>query len=282
MIINYNNEIKKYQTTYIPDNISLYENEIFVQVIYKDRLIPNYYISNYGRVYSIRWRRLLSQSPDKDGYLRVGIVMDGKNKTVKVHRLVLMSFYPIYESDKYEGNHIDGIKNNNYYTNLEWTDSLGNTRHGWDTGLNTNKGESNVRTVVSDQKVHTICAYLSQGFKQHEICDKLGVFDKKERMRLNAIISSIKLGKAHRDISSQYNITGLDKNPKTRYSLEFAYLVCQFLQNGNYTYSQLMNYLQIPESDRAYFKVYINDLIRGRTCLEATRNFDNLKKPIDD
>ena len=30
------------------------------------------------------------------------------------------------------------------------------------------------------------------------------------------------------------------------------------------------------------FKVYINDLIRGRTCLEATRNFDNLKKPIDD
>lgn len=282
MLIEYNNEIKKYQKTYIPDNISLYVDEVFIQVIYKDRLISDYYVSNYGRAYSIRWKRLLKQSPDKDGYMRIGIVIDGKNKTVKVHRIEMMSFYPIYDSDSYEVNHKNGIKNENLLPNLEWCKPIENTRHGWDIGLNTNKGEGNMKTFLKEEDIHLICSYLSEGLRTCEICTKLGIYDSKERIRMNGIISGIKLGKTYRYISNQYNIPGLSPNGRTRYSLDFAYLVCQFLQNGKYTYTQIMDYLEIPSEDRPYFKVYINDLLRGRTALEVTRNFDNLKKPIDD
>ena len=117
VLLNYNYDILKYQkrNILIP-GIQYYYGEMFVTTIYNDRLIEDYAVSSYGRVYSFRWKRFLSQSPDKDGYLRVGIVIDGKNKTVKVHRLMLMSFTPIYNADKYQGNHEDGIKYHNFFT----------------------------------------------------------------------------------------------------------------------------------------------------------------------
>lgn len=262
------------------DGLNLLDDEFFTPVIYNNIQIPDYLISNRGRVYSLRWKRLLKQSPDKDGYLRVGIVINGKNKTIKVHRLMLMTFMPIPNPDDFEGNHKNGIKNCNELWNLEWMKPIENTRHGWDTGLNKNKGEGNVRTYLKDQDIHQICDYISKGLRTCDICDKLGIYGKQDRIRMNGIISGIKYGKTYRDISSQYNIHGT--NRRTRYSLDFADLVCQFLNDGNqYTYKEIMDLLQIPIEDRLFFKVYINDLLRGRTALEITSKYDNLKQPIE-
>ena len=95
------------------------------------------------------------------------------------------------------------------------------------------------------------------------------------------IISSIIKGKSYRHISCNYNIPGLQG--RTRYSLDFAHLVCQFLKNGDqFTYLEIMDMLQIPKEDRKMFKVYINDLLRGRTALEVTRYYGELKKPKED
>lgn len=250
--------------------------EHFAQAVYNNRIVEDYYVSNKGRVFCTRLGRFLAQSPDKDGYMRVSLVIDGKSKTIKTHRLVLMTFCPIENPEKYDGNHLDGMKDNNDYdTNLEWATKQDNTRHGWDTGLNTNKGEGNVTTVVKDAEVHIICQLLEQGLRNCEICDAFNKTDKVDRMRFNTIVSSIRHLESHRDISRQYDIPG--SKGRDRYSLEFAELVCQFLYNkeGDRTYSdvEIMDLLEIPDEDRPKFKVYLNDLRAGRTAKEVTEKY---------
>lgn len=279
MIIQENNEILNNQESgiLIP-NVQL--GELFVQIIYNNMLIDGFFISNYGRAYNIYTRRYLSQSSDKDGYLRINIKVNGVFKTVKVHRIMLMSFYPIMNPENYVCNHKDGIKWHNWIWNLEWCTVMDNTRHGWDTGLNPNKGEGNIKTYLKDEDINFICKKLEEGKKPYEICDELDIINRNERSRISAIISGIKLGKSYRHISSNYNIPGL--GGRTRYSEDFAMLVCNFLEKGDeFTYLEIMDKLQIPKQDRLIFKTYINDLLNGRTAKNITKDY-NIKKPKED
>lgn len=189
---------------------------------------------------------------------------------------MLMTFSPIESPDSYVANHLDGDKSHNYYddeyedTNLEWTTVMGNTRHGWDTGLNHNEGEGNVRTYLKDEDIHRICSLLEKGYRPCDVCNEFNITDKKERMRFSAIVSSIIKCKSYRHISKDYNIEG--SSGRDRYSLEFAHLVCQFLyEDKEYTDEQIMDYLQIPEVDRPKFIVYLKDLRRERTAKDVVK-----------
>ena len=279
VLLNYNYDILKYQkrNILIP-GIQYYYGEMFVTTIYNDRLIEDYAVSSYGRVYSFRWKRFLSQSPDKDGYLRVGIVIDGKNKTVKVHRLMLMSFTPIYNADKYQGNHEDGIKYHNFLFNLSWVKPIDNTRHAWDTGLNLNKGDGNIKSLLSEDQIHIICQCIKQNYTARQISEKLGIDYITHKSQMDALVSSVKTGKSFRHIASQYELENVYCDNK-RYRLEFAYLVCPFLENGNYTLEEIMSFLDIDERDKRYFYNYICDLVGKRTAKEVTEYFPNIKRP---
>ena len=63
--------------------------------------------------------RLIKASPDRTGYLRVGLSKNGKVKTFSVHRLIAEAFIdnPLGYT---EVNHIDHNKLNNRIGNLEW------------------------------------------------------------------------------------------------------------------------------------------------------------------
>lgn len=87
-----------------------------------------YMISNYGKVWSCRSKKLLKAKCNK-GYLRIGLHKDGKQKDYFVHRLVAIVFIPNEEA-KPEVNHIDEDKKNNCTTNLEWVSAKENTNHG--------------------------------------------------------------------------------------------------------------------------------------------------------
>lgn len=276
------NSLKIYQKYLINDGISYNipnwdsSREIFVTVIKNNRLYPRYFVSNYARVYDIQSARLLTFSFDKDQYSTCNLYdeVDEKFKRTKVHRIVLESFIPIRDASKWKVNHKCGIKplDNSLY-NLEWTNNLKNTVHGWETGLNTNIGEGNVATIINDETVHKICKLLESGLKNCEICDEFGITEKKDRMRFSAIVSSIRHGKTRIDISSQY---GLNIKRK-RYSKEFGFLVCQFLVHGDkLTYGQLMNLLNIEEEDRNTFKVYIKDILRERTIKDVKQYIESM------
>lgn len=95
----------------------------------------NYCIFNSGLIYDLQRQIYISQNASQDGYLCVTLRSDeGKRKTFKVHRLVAGLFCQNRFS-KPEVNHINGIKIDNHYTNLEWVTHSENIQHAWDNGL---------------------------------------------------------------------------------------------------------------------------------------------------
>lgn len=68
------------------------------------------------------------------GYVRVRLDKNAKGKNFAVHRLVAQA-YVSNPNDHTEVNHIDGNKQNNIYTNLEWCSREDNMQHAATLGL---------------------------------------------------------------------------------------------------------------------------------------------------
>jgi hypothetical protein len=71
-------------------------------------LLPNYMVSNYGRVINVNTQRELKACPNGQGYPQVKLYHKGTPHTVYVHRLVAMAFFVDYES----GADVKHINNN--------------------------------------------------------------------------------------------------------------------------------------------------------------------------
>lgn len=86
----------------------------------------NYEVSTWGIVY----KNGIALKPEVHckGYLRVDLYNGQERKHMKVHRLVANAFIPNPEN-KPQINHIDGNKNNNSVTNLEWVTDAENKSH---------------------------------------------------------------------------------------------------------------------------------------------------------
>lgn len=82
-----------------------------------------YAVSTWGRVKSVNG--ILKPYENKKGYLKIGLSRNGKCEKHRVHRLVAKAFIPNPEGLP-QVNHIDGNKQNNSVTNLEWVDNLTN------------------------------------------------------------------------------------------------------------------------------------------------------------
>lgn len=91
----------------------------------------NYSVSNFGQIRreasGTRKQRILKQYVDRDGYMYVCPSVDGKAKTLRVHRLVCAAF--IGAAQGLTVNHKDLNKINNCIENLEYLSGLENTRH---------------------------------------------------------------------------------------------------------------------------------------------------------
>src|SRR5574343_2110631 len=92
-------------------------------------------VSNFGRIRcnsngKIRLGNPTTTSP----YLYISIRVNGRSRHFSVHRLVAMAFIP-YPDNKPQVNHIDGNKQNNLASNLEWATQSENMQHCYDSGL---------------------------------------------------------------------------------------------------------------------------------------------------
>lgn len=78
--------------------------------------------------------KILRQTFNQLGYLRIGLSINGINKSFPVHRLIALTFIPNPENKK-TVNHKDGNKANNNVENLEWSTQKENVQHAFLTGL---------------------------------------------------------------------------------------------------------------------------------------------------
>lgn len=81
-----------------------------------------YYISDNGKVFSKYNGEMTEKKPfySHNGYLRITLWKNGKQKKYFIHRLVAEYFVKnTYNFDSVD--HIDENKLNNHYTNLRWT-----------------------------------------------------------------------------------------------------------------------------------------------------------------
>lgn len=107
-------------------------------------------------------------------YPRVNIQVDGKSKSVCVHRLVAETFLdnPL---NKPQVNHINGIKSDNRLQNLEWATRFENMKHAYDTGLlKANKilegyKENHPYQKISNTEKLMIYTLVKNGFDTNDI-----------------------------------------------------------------------------------------------------------------
>lgn len=127
-----------------------------------------YQISNMGRVLSF-WKcnahpnipRFKHLRKDKKGYMRCKI----GEKLIPVHRLVAVAFIS-NPSGKPQVNHIDGDKENNTVSNLEWCTNSENQRHAVLHGLTEGRKIALKKALCKkvfqfDKKLNLICEYES-------------------------------------------------------------------------------------------------------------------------
>lgn len=59
-----------------------------------------------------------------------------------------------------------------------------------------------------------------------------------------------------------------------------AEILCKILSEGEFeTYKDIAEKLNIPEKDRIRFRIYVDDILKGKTGTYYSRQYKNLKKP---
>lgn len=112
-----------------------------------------YQVSNLGRVRSLNFYRkkrigVLRQKKLNTGYMALDLYKDRMPRTLNVHRLVAIAFVENKDGLPWV-NHIDGNKQNNAASNLEWCTAKQNTEHAKRTGL---RKQSNVAGMYGIHK----------------------------------------------------------------------------------------------------------------------------------
>jgi len=143
-----------------------------------------YEVSNWGRLRSVPrvadsgfpvHGKIRSSSPDRNGYLKSFLCVNGSRKMKSHHRLVCSAF--IGDGLGMEANHISGIKTDNRLVNLEWVTRSENMRHAYKEGLNfAHIGESNPRSKLCDESVVAMRAKWDTGlFSMADLSREFGV-----------------------------------------------------------------------------------------------------------
>lgn len=136
-----------------------------------------YAITEQGQVYSKTKHCYMKTRLDKDGYVCLSLKNNNdKYSTFYIHRLIMIAYKPIDNMENLQINHIDGNKENNDLSNLEWCTCKENIHHAIKYNLNHNKGELHPRAILTEQQVKSIINDIkSQKISAKQIMNKYSI-----------------------------------------------------------------------------------------------------------
>ena len=111
-----------------------------------------YAVSDKGRIRNNKTNKIMKSIPYKNGYLGVGLMIDGKQKKFRIHRLVGEYFVP-NPNNLPQINHKDENKINNNALNLEWCTAKYNICYG-----------SKIKRTIDKISKKIFCTELNKGY----------------------------------------------------------------------------------------------------------------------
>ena len=213
-----------------------------------------YQISNFGRIMSYG-QIVQTNVVNSRGYLTVNlhtIYGQHKRRSYTIHRLVAKYFVPGYTEETTDVNHINGIKTNNHYRNLEWVTHKENMQHAFQLEMVTRaKGEDVVFSKLNNDVVETICQQFIRFWGRSE-----SVYDymKSQGYDVNLkMIQHIKHKECWSHISDKY----WSSDYLHELELKKIHIICQTLVSAhgdvNTTYNQLINI--IPDISKRFIQI---------------------------
>ena len=181
----------------------LFKDEVFLPLTVVDgyKLKDYYYISNYGRIYSIYSGKFLAKELGTDNHWIMPLAIVGGHRNFRVSRLVMCTFKYFFGCEDYIVNHKDCMPDAEFadrLDNLEWCTYSTNLKHAYANGLRKAKsGAESVFSTISENQAEEICKLISQGIN-------LGLIA--EMMNVNpSVVYNISAKRAWTEISSKYN-----------------------------------------------------------------------------
>jgi len=132
----------------------------------KVKYFDKYYIDKLGNVYN-KTKKLKPQP--RSGYLKVSLCNKGIISQMYIHRLIAITLIP-NPNNLPEVNHINGIKTDNRFENLEWCSRKENAKHSYDNKLQKpQKGSSHGNSKLTEKDVLEIRYKKSTGHSLSEL-----------------------------------------------------------------------------------------------------------------
>ena len=184
-----------------------------------------YMISNFGRVYSLISKRLLTLVMTDNGYYRVFTRnKDGTGRYHLVHRIVMIEFCFIDNYMDMQVNHIFGDKSDNYYGRMEWVTPSENIIHAYNTGLKTKeKGEDCSYATITNTQAEQIAQLIStQQYSQEEIANIVGCH--------KHIVGNISTGNTWKFVYDKYNLEQYKKKFVIKFTDEQLHQLCRYFE----------------------------------------------------
>lgn len=112
----------------------------------------------------------------RNGYMMVSLMKKGGGTTyLPFHKIKMMAFKPVDNMEKLQVNHINGNKEDNDFSNLEWVTSKENINHAWKTGLasakNIQGNNNNLRHYSEENALKVIELLKTNLYTDKEIAE---------------------------------------------------------------------------------------------------------------
>lgn len=146
-----------------------------------------YFASNTGKVKSIdrsyiskdnkrcfRKGSILKPTRDRGGYLYVTLCFSGGKKTMKLHRLIALSFCKGFE-EGLNVHHINGIRDDNRAENLQWVTKADNNRERYERGFYNAIGSKAHASKLKEEYINIIFSLYNSGVSQPVIAKAFNV-----------------------------------------------------------------------------------------------------------